>query len=1721
MYKIRNLKRKITIMLIVIMAGNMMIPHSILSWPGTLVTWAETPGFSNDGDILIASISNTQEDNEASDDHGEDLENDLAIATPADATVKEELFVSMEPEEAEIPSWYTEVFTKDGERLYTFINRNNVKEYRIYGIFKSEKDVEDEQNLQVPSWYSCDVDAIPLNETPIDLEEEDITLAPYRYVSADVTEKEFRQLSVSLYGDEATLLEMDHEVLDESLGRNYDNTFFDIWWFSEDLSDWSVPVKYYLYGYQENGDKTARWYECDARGLVKGSSLSEMFAMNKSLDFTTGAGTGLQVSVEDDELVIKSTGTTTYDCTASDNYNPTTFIVIYTNGAEPLFDNYITSSHWNGKHNKDSTKDYDFYYISLLNADWHNPSVSFTVGKLDKYGEWTGDYSDILAEKIEITKNINTTPTKTDYDFELRLKNPNKSITGVAVGQRFSYDMGEGSTGFRAKKLVESNLNIGSYAEAAHRHTQVTVTNPTCTEAGTVTGTCKFKTCGGKDSIHETIPALGHDYGSWTRTEEPGCTVPGVDTRTCTRDASHKETRSVDPLGHNAPASYVTTENNGTYYKDCTRCRTRLETKYNPYTVRFHANADDVTGAMPDQAMTYNTAKTLAANQFARQAYLFEGWAANADGTGTIYKDRQSVNNLTPVYNGNVDLYAKWKLNECTITYDGNGGASPVSTEKVICKTDIGQQRLPQAARFGYTFLGWSTQKDRPDLLVTPQSQFDTVAVTLYAQWKANSYDANFDPAGGTLMQTHKDVYYELPLGELPVPQKQGVTFTGWVEQTKTRSAGVPVTENTVLKTEGIDLIATYAAEAYTIHFDANGGTTDAQPIQRAYGQPYGTLPTADRTGYVLKGWFTEREGGIQVTESSLSPAYNQTLYAHWYPISYSITFDANGGTGTMLNQDMNYDMSRELRVNRFINQYHRFTGWALKAVPEDGDKIYKDTEPVRNLADQDGANVVLYAQWARTSAPCSFYDWDNSLIGTEIYELGDSVDYPAPSRDGYRFVRWEGLDGVSTTDIQEPGSYIAVYEVNSYTATFMNGGETAGTIEKNYGEALGTLPKAAKEGHTFIGWYTSPDEGTKITEDTPMAAGGATYYAHFSVNTYAVTFHYNGGTEGIAGMDREYGQRLGTLPTTQKTGYVFSGWNTAPDGTGAFMTAASAMGAEDIDLYAVWDIQKVLCIFLDDEGNPLEEQYVGYDGTASPKIPIKTGYTFTGWDKSLEHITQKTTFIAGFRPVEYRIEFSVNKDMYPGATGDMQAKNAVYDVIEKLPAGHYTYEHFTFTGWTMAADGTGPLIGDKAGVINLSSTAGATVTLYAQFARAESPCKFVDWDGTLLKEEVIPYGADGHAPEDPARAGYQFVGWSPATEGISEPTTFTAQYTANHYYVAFDSNTADGSMEKQEFTYDVQEALDGNTFHKDYYIFSRWNTKADGTGDSYADGQNVMNLTAVPDSTITMYAQWDLICDDGGNGTNTRPGPDKTLGTEDDEIWTNGPDGKPGTDDDQKIENTEDGTGSYVDNGDGTNTRPGADGRFDTEDDEIWTNGPDGKPGTADDYRKTSSGGSSGGGGGGSSTGAATAGVVSATTKLPSYVVTGIWFQNENGRWMFKDSTRTYADEWAAIYNPYANVEAGQSVFDWFRFDKDGFMVTGWYIDKDGNSYFLHSISDGTLGRMYTGWNWIDGKCYYFNEKSDGTRGALKRNFIIKDGYKTDHNGAWIVDSTIQPYGK
>ena len=115
----------------------------------------------------------------------------------------------------------------------------------------------------------------------------------------------------------------------------------------------------------------------------------------------------------------------------------------------------------------------------------------------------------------------------------------------------------------------------------------------------------------------------------------------------------------------------------------------------------------------------------------------------------------------------------------------------------------------------------------------------------------------------------------------------------------------------------------------------------------------------------------------------------------------------------------------------------------------------------------------------------------------------------------------------------------------------------------------------------------------------------------------------------------------------------------------------------------------------------------------------------------------------------------------------------------------------------------------------------------------------------------------------------------------------------------------------------------------------------------------------------------------------------------------------------------------------------------------------------------------------------------------MPSYVVKGGTWSNNNGHWQYKAGNTVYKDMWAAIENPFANEKLGQAKFSWFRFDKDGNMLTNWQWIKDEK--------DGKV------------KCYYLNSISNGNLGAMFANTTTPDGYTVNVSGEWVINGIVQ----
>ena len=188
--------------------------------------------------------------------------------------------------------------------------------------------------------------------------------------------------------------------------------------------------------------------------------------------------------------------------------------------------------------------------------------------------------------------------------------------------------------------------------------------------------------------------------------------------------------------------------------KDCTVVL-GVNWKINTYTITYNANGGNESNQT--QEVKYGETWTTKDKIFTKTGYTQVGWNTKADGSGTTY----SLKKLQKAKKeGNLTLYAKWKVNTYTITYNANGGTGvPSSQTKTYGKSLTLSSTKP--TRTGYTFLGWATSSSATKATYTAGGKYTANSdATLYAVWKDTTPPTmDWGPSTGTTWCTGKEVW--------------------------------------------------------------------------------------------------------------------------------------------------------------------------------------------------------------------------------------------------------------------------------------------------------------------------------------------------------------------------------------------------------------------------------------------------------------------------------------------------------------------------------------------------------------------------------------------------------------------------------------------------------------------------------------------------------------------------------------------------------------------------------------------------------------------------------------------------------------------------------------------------------------------------------------------------------------------------------------------------
>ena len=456
-------------------------------------------------------------------------------------------------------------------------------------------------------------------------------------------------------------------------------------------------------------------------------------------------------------------------------------------------------------------------------------------------------------------------------------------------------------------------------------------------------------------------------------------------------------------------------------------------------------------------------------------------------------------------------------------------------------------------------------------------------------------------------------------------------------------------------------------------------------------------LPTDwTRTGYTFSGWY-EDEGciGTAVTVIPADATGNKEYWAKWTPISYSISYDLEGGTAT--GNPTSYTIeSSAITLNNPTKEGYTFTGWSgtdltgsnnksvTIAAGSTGDREYKAhwnvadyTVTLNGNGGQGGTSLISYVHGTGAILPTNW------------------------TKTGYTFAGWyEKADctGTAVTEISATDTgdktFWAKWTQIGYTISYnLDGGTVTGNpTEYTIESSPITLINPTKTGYSFGGW-----SGTDLTGSNNMSvtiAAGSTgdreYTAHWTAADYTVTLNGNGGQGGTSLISYAHGTAT-TLPTDwTRTGYTFVGWYEKADCTGTAVTIIPADATGNKEYWAGWTpISYSITYVLDGgnvSGNPTS--YTIESSAITLNNPTREGYTFTGWSGTdltgNNHMsvtiasgsTGHRTYTANWKLADYTVNLHTN-----GGIGGTDLTSYTFGTGAVLPT-NWKKTGYVFDGW-------------------------------------------------------------------------------------------------------------------------------------------------------------------------------------------------------------------------------------------------------------------------------------------------------------------------------------------------------------------------------------------------------------------------------------------------------
>ncbi len=771
-----------------------------------------------------------------------------------------------------------------------------------------------------------------------------------------------------------------------------------------------------------------------------------------------------------------------------------------------------------------------------------------------------------------------------------------------------------------------------------------------------------------------------------------------------------------------------------------------------------------------------------------------------------------------------------------------------------------------------------------------------------FAKWIPNTNSITYNANGGTGSVPVSGSFVTgstTPYTVLVKPAdliRTGYEFVGWNTAANGSGTDYLATGSASLTTsQPLVLYAKWRQITYSYSYQLNGGTS-AQPASGTalFGETITVAGTPTRAGFTFAGWHDG--SALRAAGASISASSNVVFVAQWSALSYSISYDANGGSGTTAaGSYTSGGVPYPIASNGFTRAGYTFAGWNTQA---DGN----GTNYAPGTGYETSTALTLFAKWSPGVYTIK-YNGNGNTGGTAPSDanLTTGVNFSAATnsgslvKTGYTFVGWNTAANGSGTDYAATGTatlttaqnltLFAKWQIVSPTISFNDGDATEpltvfpANTSAQYG-SLFVLPNIdsstviSSGNYRFAGWSDGANVYA-IGDGYRVGVDNVTFTAQW-IQVFTVKYVLNGGSGDVPDpvlRNDGFGETL-TVSAITRIGHTFSGWKdqsgtTIPSGGGAWTITANSYIA-----YAQWTPTPVTLSFNLNGGsgsvNPIAGKYVNEVVELPISNSTKEGYIFNGWRINPLY-PEGSTYVVGTQDATFNAEWigRTNSITYNanGGTGSVPASGSFvtgsatpYTVLVK-PAD-LIRTGYEFVGWNTAANGTGT---DYAATGSATLTTSTDLTLYAKWSAASYNLTYnTDGGSTAPNASTASFGSTITLPSAPTKSGFNFLGWETGSGADatlhaasasfvmpSRDISFIAKWAGQNYVIAYALNGGTGLVPTQA------DVTHGNSFTvaaaatRDGFNFTGW---SDGTNVLTA-GASVTNVV----SNMTLVAQWSI----------------------------------------------------------------------------------------------------------------------------------------------------------------------------------------------------------------------------------------------------------------------